>query len=523
MSRFILAIDQGTTGTTVLVFDEKLQLRARGYREFPQHFPQPGWVEHDPEEIWVSVRGAITDALHVSGSTIDPTQIAAIGITNQRETTVLWERATGRAVGKAIVWQDRRTAEICAKLKADGHEAEVRRSTGLVLDPYFSGTKVAWMLDHTPGLRARAEKGEICFGTVDSYLVWRLSGGRAHVTDVSNASRTLLFDLHSLAWSDALLARFDVPRQMLPDVRASSEIYAETKDVPGLPDRIPIAGIAGDQQAALFGQACFELGEAKCTYGTGAFLLLNTGARPVASANGLLTTVGWKIGDEVTYALEGSTFIAGAMVQWLRDGLGIIQSASEIESLARSVPDSGGVVVVPALAGLGAPHWRPEARGLISGLTRGTTKAHLARAVLEGIALQIVDLLGAMQKDSGLPLRALKVDGGAAANDLLMQYQADLLGPRSCGRSSWRRPRSARRSSPASRCRCGRARTRRDVRGAKIDASRRRSERPRSRPTSRGGERPSPTPEPCLPARRGCVRADSRSGSAKQTTVVTNS
>jgi glycerol kinase len=428
MSRFILAIDQGTTGSTVLVFDEKLQLRARGYREFPQHYPQPGWVEHDPEEIWTSVRGAITDALHVSGSAVDPTQIAAIGITNQRETTVLWERATGRPVGKAIVWQDRRTADVCAKLKSEGLEAEIRKATGLVLDPYFSGTKIAWMLDHTPGLRARADKGEICFGTVDSWLVWRLSGGKAHVTDVSNASRTLLFDLHKMAWSDELLKILKVPREVLPDVRASSEIYAETHDVPGLPDKIPVAGIAGDQQAALFGQCCFEVGDAKCTYGTGAFLLLNTGAQAVPSQNGLLTTVGWKIGDEITYALEGSTFIAGAMVQWLRDGLGIIQSASEVEALAASVPDSGGVIAVPALAGLGAPHWRPEARGLITGLTRGTTKAHLARAVLEGIALQIADLLGAMQKDAGVSLNALKVDGGAAANDLLMQFQADLLG-----------------------------------------------------------------------------------------------
>jgi len=427
MSRFVLAIDQGTTGSTVLVFDEKLQLRARGYREFPQHYPQPGWVEHDPEEIWVSVRGAITDALHASGAEVDATKIAAIGITNQRETTILWDRKTGLPVGKAIVWQDRRTAELCARLKAEGQEPLFREATGLVLDPYFSGTKIAWMLDNTPGLRARAEKGEICFGTVDSYLVWRLSGGSAHVTDVSNASRTLLFDLHKMAWSDALLEKLKVPRQLLPDVRASSEIYAETRGVPGLPDRIPVAGIAGDQQAALFGQTCFEVGEAKCTYGTGAFLLLNTGTRPVPSQNGLVTTVAWKLGDQVTYALEGSTFIAGAMVQWLRDGLSIIQSASEIEALARSVPDTGGVVAVPALAGLGAPHWRPEARGLLTGLTRGTTKAHIARAVLEGIALQIADLLGAMQKDAGLTLRALKVDGGAAANDLLMQYQADVL------------------------------------------------------------------------------------------------
>ena len=429
MSRFILAIDQGTTGSTVLVFDEKLQLRARGYRELPQHYPKPGWVEHDPEEIWASVRGALTDALHASGASIDPTQIAAVGITNQRETTLLWERATGRPVGNAIVWQDRRTTDLCAQLKADGHEPEIRKATGLVLDPYFSGTKIRWLLDYAPGgLRARAEKGELCFGTVDSYLVWRLSGGQAHVTDVSNASRTLLFDLRTMAWGEPLLELLRVPRALLPDVRASSEIYAETRDVPGLPDRIPIAGIAGDQQAALFGQACFEVGEAKCTYGTGAFLLLNTGAQAVPSSNGLLTTVAWKVGDRVTYALEGSTFIAGAMVQWLRDGLGIIQSAGEIEALARSVPDAGGVTAVPALAGLGAPHWRPDARGIITGLTRGTTKAHLARAVLEGIGLQIADLLGAMQKDAGVSLRTLKVDGGASANDLLMQFQADVLG-----------------------------------------------------------------------------------------------
>ncbi len=430
MSRdsLILSIDQGTTGSTVLVFDERLQLRARGYREFAQHYPKPGWVEHDPEEIWTSVRGALTDALHASGAAVDATKIVAVGITNQRETTILWERATGRPIGNAIVWQDRRTAEMCQKLKAAGHEDMVRKATGLVLDPYFSGTKIAWLLDHTPGLRARAERGEICFGTVDSYLVWRLSGGAVHVTDVSNASRTLLFDLHSLSWSQALLDLFKVPRAMLPDVRASSEIYSQTKNVAGLPDGIPISGMAGDQQAALFGQACFEVGEAKCTYGTGAFLLLNTGEKPVPSQNGLVTTVAWKLGDQVSYALEGSTFIAGAMVQWLRDGLGIIQSASEIESLARSVPDAGGVVVVPALAGLGAPHWRPDARGLITGLTRGTTKAHLARAVLEGVALQIADLATAMQKDAGLTLRTLKVDGGAAANNLLMQFQADILG-----------------------------------------------------------------------------------------------
>jgi glycerol kinase len=428
MSRFIVAIDQGTTGSTVLVFDEKLALRGRGYREFTQHYPEPGWVEHEPEEIWQSVLGALAEAIHYTGSNIEASEVVAIGITNQRETTLVWDRATGKPLHRAIVWQDRRTANACAKLKEAGLEAEFRERTGLVLDPYFSGTKLAWMLDELPELRQRAERGEVCFGTVDSYLVWRLTGGRAHVTDVSNASRTLLFDLHTLSWSDRLLDLLRVPRVMLPEVRPSSEIYGVTQDVPGLPNGVRVAGIAGDQQAALFGQACFNLGEAKCTYGTGAFLLMNTGPRAVPSKNGLLTTVAWKVGDEIAYALEGSTFVAGAMVQWLRDGLGIIETAREIEDLARSVPDSGGVVAVPALAGLGAPFWRPEARGLISGLTRGSTKAHLARAVLEGIALQIADLLGAMQSDAGLSLAALKVDGGASANDLMMQFQADILG-----------------------------------------------------------------------------------------------
>jgi glycerol kinase len=428
MPRFIVAIDQGTTGSTVLAFDESLALRGRGYREFPQHYPEPGWVEHDPEEIWKSVLGALADAIHLSGSTVEAAEIAALGITNQRETTLVWERATGRPLHRAIVWQDRRTADMCKKLKADGLEPLFREQTGLVLDPYFSGTKLAWLLDHVDGLRARAERGEVCFGTVDSYLVWRLTGGRAHVTDVSNASRTLLMNLETLAWSNELCGRLRIPRSVLPEIRPSAEIYGQTLGVPGLPDGVPVAGIAGDQQSALFGQGCFQRGEAKCTYGTGAFLLLNTGDRPVPSKNGLLTTVGWKLKDEVCYALEGSTFVAGAMVQWLRDGLGVIQTAREVEDLARSVPDSGGVVVVPALAGLGAPHWRPEARGLICGLTRGTTRAHLARAVLEGIALQIADLIGAMQSDAGVSLTSLNVDGGAASNDLLMQFQADVLG-----------------------------------------------------------------------------------------------
>jgi glycerol kinase len=423
--KHVISIDQGTTGTTVLVLDETLRVVGRNNQEFRQIYPKPGWVEHDPGEIWESVASALAGA--IAEASIDSKDIAAVGITNQRETTVLWERETLRPARTAIVWQDRRTADMCAQLRAAGHEERVRAITGLVLDPYFSGTKLRWMLDDDPALRARAGKGELAFGTVDSFLVAKLTGG-THVTDVSNASRTLLFGLESLAWEDELLDMLDIPRQVLPQVRASSEVYGETRNVPGLPDGIPVAGIAGDQQAALFGQACFAPGDAKCTYGTGAFILMNTGNKPVPSKHGLLTTVGWKIGDEVTYALEGSAFIAGAAVQWLRDGLGLIQSAPEIEALAASVEDSGGVVLVPAFAGLGAPHWRPDARGVITGLTRGTTKAHLARAALEGIALQNYDILKAMQDDSGVTLASLKVDGGAAANDLLMQFQADVLG-----------------------------------------------------------------------------------------------
>ena len=424
-SRIVAAIDQGTTGTTVLLLDDALAVRGRAYREFPQIFPRPGWVEHDPEAIWRSVTEAISEAL--ATAKVGPGELAAIGITNQRETTVVWDRATLRPLVNAVVWQDRRTADVCASLRAEGHLEAVRATTGLVLDPYFSGTKLGWLLDHVDGLRARAERGEARFGTVDSFLVARLTGGAAHVTDVSNASRTLLLDLRRLAWDEAMCALFRVPAACLPEVRGSAEIYGVTRGVDGIPDGVPISGMAGDQQAALFGQACFEAGEAKCTFGTGAFLLMNTGAEPVPSRRGLLTTVAWKVGGEVAYALEGSAFAAGAMVQWLRDGLGIIQSASEIEALAASVPDSGGVVAVPALAGLGAPHWRPEARGVITGLTRGTTRAHLARAVLEGIALQNYDLLRAMQDDASRKLSALKVDGGASANDLLMQFQADVL------------------------------------------------------------------------------------------------
>jgi glycerol kinase len=436
MSRYVVAIDQGTTGTTVLLVDEGLRVCSRGYAEFAQIYPQPGWVEHDPEAIWKSVLDALSQCL--GGSPAQPAEIAAIGITNQRETTLCIDEF-GQPLHNAIVWQDRRTADECARLRQAGHEPMVRTRTGLLFDPYFSGTKMAWLLSHVPDLRARAESGKARLGTVDTFLIHRLSGGTAWVTDGSNASRTLLFDLHKLDWDDELCRLLGVPRAALPHVVPSQGVCAETRGVPGLRDGIPIAGVAGDQQAALFGQLCHTSGEAKCTYGTGAFLLMNTGARPVPSQRGLLTTLAWlrPAGGDAAYgasaltahyALEGSAFIAGAMVQWLRDGLGIIKSAAEIEPLAASVPDSGGVVAVPALSGLGAPHWRPEARGLLTGVTRGTTRAHLARAVLEGIALQNCDLLGAMEADAGICLSALRVDGGAAQNNLLMQLQADLLG-----------------------------------------------------------------------------------------------
>ncbi|MFN3197701.1 MAG: glycerol kinase GlpK [Bradymonadia bacterium] len=426
MSEFILAIDQGTTGTTALLLDRAMQVVGRHNEEFPQIYPQPGWVEHDPQAILKSVSTAVAGAM--SAARIDPKQVVGIGITNQRETTVVWDRATGQSIHNAIVWQCRRTAGVCADLKAAGHEALFRKKTGLVLDPYFSGTKLPWLLDHVDGARGRAEAGELAFGTIDTFLVWHLTGGAAHVTDVSNASRTLLMGLESLAWEDDLLEILRVPKSVLPEIKSCSEVYGHTSGFPGLPDGIPVAGMAGDQQAALFGQACFGAGEAKCTYGTGAFLLMNTGSTPVASENGLLTTVGWRVGDEVAYALEGSAFIAGAAVQWLRDGLGIIDSAPDIEALAETVDDNGGVYFVPALTGLGAPHWRPDARGVITGLTRGTTRGHLARATLEGIAYQNHEILQAMVRDSGQALTALKVDGGASANDLLMQFQADLLG-----------------------------------------------------------------------------------------------
>jgi glycerol kinase len=426
MKDLVLAIDQGTTGTTVLLLDAGLKVVGKGYSEFPQIFPKPGWVEHDPEDIWHSVERVIKAAL--ASSSINPNRIAAIGITNQRETTILWDRATGKAAHNGIVWQDRRTARTCDALRRDGAEPKVQEITGLLLDPYFSGTKVKWLLDEVKGLRARAEAGHIAFGTVDSFLAWRLSGGKIHVTDAANASRTMLMNLRTLAWDDEMLRLLSVPRAVLPEIRGNAETYGATAGLSMLPDGIPIAGMAGDQQAALFGQACFAPGQVKITYGTGAFALVNTGTACIPSRHRVLTTVAWKLGKETTYALEGSAFICGAAVQWLRDGLGLIKTSAEIEDLAAAAEDSGGVLFVPALVGMGAPHWDAGARGLILGISRGTTKAHIARATLEGMALQNHELLMAMQEDFGRPITQLKVDGGAAANNLLMQMQADVLG-----------------------------------------------------------------------------------------------
>jgi glycerol kinase len=419
----ILALDQGTTSSRAIVFDEAGAIRGSAQQEFRQIFPEPGWVEHDATEIWATQSGVMHEALVKAN--VSARDIAAIGITNQRETTLVWERATGRPIANAIVWQDRRTAGLCDELRNGGHAAFIAAKTGLVIDAYFSGTKFKWLLDHTPDARARAARGELAFGTIDSWLIFQMTGGGVHVTDASNASRTLLFDIRRGDWDDDLLALLDIPRSLLPKVVASSGICAETV-LDGV--RVPIAGIAGDQQAALFGQACLAPGLAKNTYGTGCFLLMNTGTNAVASQNNLLTTVAWKRGDTLDYALEGSVFIAGAVVQWLRDGLQIIRAAADIEPLAASVADNGGVYFVPAFAGLGAPHWDPYARGSIFGLTRGTTGAHLARAALESIAFQSADVLDAMQKDAGITLSELRVDGGAAANDLLMQFQADALG-----------------------------------------------------------------------------------------------
>jgi glycerol kinase len=420
---FVLALDQGTTSSRAIVFDRAGAIRGAAQKEFRQIFPQPGWVEHDPTEIWATQSGVVTEALASAG--IDAGDLAALGITNQRETTVLWERATGKPVANAIVWQDRRTAGICDELRAAGHEALFARKTGLVLDAYFSGTKLKWLLDNVPGARERATRGELAFGTIDCWLIWHLTGGAVHVTDASNASRTLLFDIHRGDWDDELLALLDVPRAVLPTVVASSGVCADAA-IAGA--RVPIAGIAGDQQAALFGQACLERGMAKNTYGTGCFLLLNTGAGAVASSHHLVSTIAWKRDGRIDYALEGSVFIGGAVVQWLRDGLKIVRSAPEVEALAASVPDNGGVYLVPAFAGLGAPHWDAYARGAMFGLTRGSNSAHIARAALESIAYQSAEVLRAMEADAGIALAELRVDGGATANNLLMQFQADLLG-----------------------------------------------------------------------------------------------
>ena len=422
---FILALDQGTTSSRAIVFDATGQPVAVAQREFPQSYPQPGWVEHDAETLWQSQVAVAVEVLARAG--ITARDVAAIGIANQRETTLLWERASGKAVAPAIVWQDRRTAEACAQLRAAGREPAIRARSGLLLDPYFSATKLAWLLDSQPGLRARAEAGELAFGTVDSWLAWKLTGGAVHVTDASNASRTLLFDLHAGDWSDALLAEFAIPRAVLPRIVDSSGTLGEVSSVPELAG-LPIAALIGDQQGALAGQGCFSAGLAKNTYGTGCFLLMHTGNRPLVPPPGLLSSVACRRGGVLSYALEGSVFVGGAVIQWLRDGLGLIDSSGKVEALAASVPDTAGVAFVPAFVGLGAPYWDPQARGAIFGLTRGTTGAHIARAALESIALQVTDLVTAQEQDASLPISELRVDGGAAANNLLLQMQADLLG-----------------------------------------------------------------------------------------------
>jgi glycerol kinase len=422
----ILAIDEGTTGVTVLAFDRRGRVRSRGYAELPQHFPRPGWVEHRGEEIWETTLRALRAALRPLGGA--RARIAAIGLTNQRETTLLWDRGTSKPVAPAIVWQDRRTADRCAALRRAGKEPSIARRTGLRLDPYFSATKLEWLLTHVPGARTRARRGELCFGTVDTWLVWKLTSGDAHVTDATNASRTLLFDIRRLRWDQGLLRTFGVPAAVLPAVRPSISEFGRTRGVPGLPDGIPILGIAGDQQSALFGQGCVAPGGLKNTYGTGCFLLLHTGTKAIPSRSGLLTTVACGPRGEPRYALEGSVFIAGAVIQWLRDGLGIVAHAAESEAIARSVPDTAGTTLVPAFAGLGAPYWRPEARGVWCGLTRGATRAHLVRAALESIAFQSRDLVEAMGRESRVRVRALNVDGGASLNGFLMQFQSDVLG-----------------------------------------------------------------------------------------------
>ncbi len=422
---FILALDQGTTSSRAIVFDHDGAIKSVAQKEFTQMFPAAGWVEHDPQEIWASQIGVAVEAL--GRAHVRPKDLAAIGITNQRETTIVWDRETGEPVYNAIVWQDRRTAGYCERLKAEGAGETIQAKTGLLIDAYFSASKIRWILDNVPGARARADAGKLAFGTVDTWLVWKLTSHSRHITDVSNASRTMLFDIHTLRWDEELLRLFGIPASMLPDVRSSSEIYGNVSTTLGI-ESVPIAGMAGDQQAALFGQMCRQPGMSKNTYGTGCFLLQNIGTTPTRSNQRLVTTVAWRIGERTEYALEGSVFIGGAVVQWIRDGLGLIRTAPEIEALAASVPDNGGVYLVPAFAGLGAPHWDPYARGTIVGITRGTTAGHLARAALESIAYQVADLLDAMAADAGIPLKELRVDGGAATNDTLLQFQADLLG-----------------------------------------------------------------------------------------------
>lgn len=425
--RFVMAIDQGTTGSTVMIVDEAGDVRARAAAEFTQHYPQPGWVEHDAGEIWTVTRRVMDEALDDAG--LQAKDIAAIGITNQRETVVLWDRHTGQPVGRAIVWQDRRTAHLCQELREEGLETDWQAWTGLLIDPYFSATKIAWRLQQDAGLRARAEAGEIAFGTIDAWLVWNLTGGRKHVTDITNASRTLLYNIRDCRWEPRILQRLNIPAAILPEVVPSSAIIGETGPQIFQGQAIPIAGIAGDQQAALFGQACTRKGLAKNTYGTGSFVLFHTGTEPVLSHQRMLTTVAWQLGQQpVEYALEGAIFVTGAAIQWLRDGIGILSEAAESETLARSIEDNDGVYFVPALTGMGAPHWNPDARGLITGLTRGTTRAHIARAALEGIAYQTADVIEAMCKEAGIALTELRADGGASCNSFLMQFQADLLG-----------------------------------------------------------------------------------------------
>ena len=424
MSRYILALDQGTSSSRAIVFDKDGQAKAVAQKEFTQIFPKPGWVEHNPMEIWSSQAAVIAEA--ITSIDINGLDIAGIGITNQRETTIVWDAETGEPVYNAIVWQDRRTSEYCDSLKDAGLTDIIRSKTGLIIDAYFSATKIRWILENVPGAREKAEQGKLRFGTVDTWLIWMLTRGEVHVTDVSNASRTMVYNIHDLCWDKELLELFGIPESMMPQVKSSSEVYGYTKTTL-FAHEVPVAGIAGDQQAALFGQMCTDPGSVKNTYGTGCFLLMNTGEKPIMSHNNLLTTIAWKIGDKVNYALEGSIFVAGSVVQWLRDGLGIIRSSSEVEALAASVPDNGGVYYVPALTGLGAPYWDQYAKGCIYGLSRGTTAAHIARAALEGIAFQTMDIVNAMEKDAGVRLAELKVDGGASRNNLLMQFQADIL------------------------------------------------------------------------------------------------